>query len=181
MDNPIHPLENMKEIKHKNLNVEIRELTGLAIVFAQKGQEKKLMEQIGGNANAGQASIAKGMTIIPLAPEQWMIVSKTEKTIDEVNRQIENIGYLSQQSASRVCVRVSGPLALEFMSRGCQLDLHPSVISLGYCAQTIMAQVGTTIHFVDDKPSFDIYVYAGFAQSFWKWIEETAKQFIVEK
>jgi len=70
-----------------------------------------------------------------------------------------------------------GALARDLMARGCRLDLHASVARKGFCAQTQMAQVGVLIHQVSDAPAYDLYVYSGFARSFWHWLTETAAQF----
>lgn len=172
------PLENVKEIESAELKIKVRNIDALAVMFAQKNKEKELMKKINIDTKAGQAYSSQKITIIPIAPCQW-IVEGDKKNVEEIKQKIKGLGYMSEQSASRACVRITGQKAQEFMSRGCMLDLHPSVVKKGYCAQTIMAQIGTTIHIVDEKPEFDIYIYAGFAESFWKWIDETAKQFIV--
>ena len=92
-------------------------------------------------------------------------------------KKAKGLGYVSDQGDARVCFRVSGQQARELMSRGCRLDLHPSVTGPGFCAQTNMAQVGVLIHQVDDAPTYDLFVYSGFASAFYDWLAHTAGQF----
>jgi len=62
------------------------------------------------------------------------------------------------------------------MQKGCRLDLHPSVASKGWCAQTQVAQTGALLHQVDDKPTYHVSVYSGFAQHFAEWLHHTGMQ-----
>ena len=61
--------------------------------------------------------------------------------------------------------------------RGCRLDLHPRVAGPGFCAQTPIAHIGCLLHQVDAVPTFDLVVYAGYAEAFWGWLTQTAAAF----
>lgn len=186
MDNVdiIHPLGDLSAIEGKyndeNLTIEICDVPGFINLFAKKGKEAELRKKLGIDATPGEAVQKRDFISLPLSPGQWAFVSLKDKGPgfgEAVQRKVKGLGYVSEQSESRVRIRISGKYARELMSRGCRLDLHSSVISKGFCAQTIMAQVGILIHLVDDDPVFDLYVYSGFARSFWHWLDETAKQF----
>ncbi len=149
-------------------------------LFAKNGMAGELARILDIVSGPGQASFTASFTAFPLSPGQWMLVSEAYEGDDfgqETAKKIAGLGYLSEQSDSRVCIRVSGLNARDLMSRGCRLDLHQNVTAKGFCAQTQMAQVGVLIHQVSDAPAYDLYVYAGFARSFWHWLTETAAQF----
>ena len=118
-------------------------------------------------------------TALPLSPGQWLAVfhDKNGLDMDSLVSELADIGYASQQSDSRVCIRVSGANARDLMTRGCRLDLHPDATGEGFCAQSQMAQIGVLLHQISDEPTYDLYVYSGFARSFWHWLTETAEQF----
>ncbi len=162
------------------VSIEIASRLALLQLFAKKGKGRELEKLLGIGTSAGKAAVAEGFVALPLAPEQWMLVAKDSadgsfhKTIAA---KIAGIGYVSEQSDSRVCFRISGKHARNLMSRGCRLDLHPDVVSPGFCAQTTMAQIGVLLHQLDDNPDYDLYVYSGFARSFMDWLEHTAAQF----
>lgn len=162
------------------ISLSIRENLAMVQVFARKGQEDAVARKLGLSAKPGKARSAKGVTNMPLSPGQWMLVA--EKGNDgsfagKIAATIEGVGYVSEQSDARVCIRVSGRDVRELMARGCRLDLHERVTSAGFCAQTVMAQTGVLLHQVSDAPEYDLYVYSGFAQSFWHWLTATAAQF----
>jgi sarcosine oxidase subunit gamma len=48
-------------------------------------------------------------------------------------------------SAQRVALRLSGPLVPALLARGCAIDLHPSRSPAGTCVQTLLAQTGVIL------------------------------------
>ena len=157
-------------------------------LFARNGQSAALAKKLKISEASGKATVTKNMTAIPLSSGQWILVGavcdRKESFTRSIAKKTGELGYVSEQGDSRICITISGPKARELMSRGCRLDLHSSVTAKGFCAQTNMAQVGVLIHQLDDQPSYNLYVYSGFARSFWQWLSHTAEQFgyaVVEK
>ena len=159
--------------------VGIAEACSTAQLFARNGEADKLAKKLKVGTAPGLATVGKDFTAIPLSPGQWMMVDHKGQSgfAHDISAKVKKLGYVSQQSDARVRLRVSGPQARELMSRGCRLDLHGDIAGAGFCAQTIMAQVGTLLHQVDDAPSYDLYVYSGFARSFYHWLTHSAEQF----
>lgn len=177
-----HPLGNIENASPEisGVTLEVKTIPALVQLFAKKGQGSALEKKLKLATVSGYVSQTPEFTAFPFAPDQWILVSKKDTGsafADQISKSIASIGYVSEQSESRVCIRISGPKAIELMSRGCQLDLHPNVASAGYCAQTTMAQIGVLLHVVDDEPIYELYIYSGFARSFWHWLTETAQQF----
>ncbi len=163
-----------------DLDIEIVGELALLQLFAKKGKEQELAKLMNIETSAGKAVTCEGFVALPLAPEQWMLVadSGADGSFHQlIAEKIAGIGYVSEQSDSRVCFRISGKYARDLMSRGCRIDLHPDAVSPGFCAQTNMAQVGVLLHQLDDSPTYDLYVYSGFARSFRDWLSHTALQF----
>lgn len=179
-----HPLGELADLACTNdkaaVRIEIVEFGSLIQLFAKKGKEQKLMKTLGFETNPGEASIAKNVTYLPMAPGQWLVLSERKNAPafgEELAKKIVGLGHVSEQTASRIRIRLSGERVRELMSRGCRLDLHPESASKGFTAQTVIAQIGVTIHQRSDDPIYDLYVYAGFARSFWHWLTHTAEQF----
>ncbi len=181
---PIHPLGDPEAVSKASSNAgvtfDIPPDLSMVQVFARKGQEDNVIRKLGISDSPRTASSQKSFNALPLSPGQWMLVGNekdSSKFEAAIAKKVAGIGYVSQQSASRVCFRVSGPKVRDFMSRGCRLDLGESVTSKGYCAQTPIAQIGVLLHQIDEAPTYDLYVYSGFARAFWHWLTETAAQF----
>jgi sarcosine oxidase subunit gamma len=149
-------------------------------LFAKNGKSAALAKKLKIGDTPGKASVTKTFTALPLSPGQWMLVASSGADgtfAQSITKAIGALGYVSEQSDSRVCLSVSGEKARQVMAKGCRLDLHPSVVDTGFCAQTQMAQVGVLIHQSDDQPTYDLFVYSGFAASFWDWLEEASAEF----
>ncbi len=162
------------------VNLSVQPARAMVQLFARNGKADDVAKNLKLEARPGQATICKNFVTFPLSSGQWLLVSNAddpEKFAPAIEKKISGIGYISEQSDARICIRVSGLKARDLMSRGCRLDLHESVISKGFCAQTQMAQVGVLIHQVDDAPIYDLYVYAGFAKPFWQWLIDISSQF----
>ena len=150
-----------------------------AQLFSKNGAGDKVSKKLKISDKPSVASSSKAFTALPLSPGQWMLIDPAgdQDFAAKIAGKVKGIGYVSDQGDARVCFRVSGDSARALMSRGCRLDLHESVAGAGFCAQTTMAQVGVLIHQVDDTPTYDLYVYSGFASAFYDWLTHTAAQF----
>jgi len=145
-------------------------------VFARKLRMQGVAAVLLG-AEPGKATVTERWTALPLAPGQWMLSAAAGgdgNFLQALAAELGDTVYLSEQSHGRVIIRVSGLQARELMQKGCRLDLHPTVVSAGFCAQTSIAQTGVLIHQVDDAPTYDLHIYSGFAQSFWHWLTGAA-------
>jgi len=163
----------------RNLSAKSIEGHGIIQVFAVNGKTAAVERALKIKGKPGVATVTKDYTAIPLCPGQWMLVSAkagSDGFAAGIQAKLKKNGYVSEQSDARVIFRLSGTRAREMMQKGCRLDLDPSVTSTGWCAQTQMAQAGVILHQVDDKPTYDILVYSGFAQHFAEWLEHTGAQ-----
>jgi heterotetrameric sarcosine oxidase gamma subunit len=178
----VFPLDGVAQPKSSE-QIELSVVPGLTFVqlFARNGKASKVRKRLDIGGKPGRATVQQEFTALPLSPGQWMLVSG-ESTHEGglaayIAGRVEDRGDVSEQGDSRVCVRLRGPKARRVMAKGCRLDLHPDAFKTGFCAQTVMAQVGVILHQVDETPTYDLLVYSGFARSFWQWIAEAAAEF----
>ena len=85
-----------------------------------------------------------------LGPDEWVIlgpphagaeiVAELEGTLEGLHRSIVDV------SANRVALEISGPQAKEILSKGCSIDLHPSMWAPGMCAQTMLGKAQVVLH-----------------------------------
>ncbi len=186
--NVVTPLSHLGLVAGKGISsagVLLQDRPGLAIaqVFAKKGRTAAVAKKLGISAEPCVATEHKDYTALPLSPGQWMLFAATGadgsfKRLLE--KKIAGNGYVSEQSHSRSAIRISGPRVLDVLTKECRLDLHPSVVSAGFCAQTTMAGVGVLMHKIDDSPTFDLIVFAGFTDSFWHWITQASAEYGVD-
>jgi len=145
----------------------------MAHVFAVEGKLATVEKGLAIKQTPGKASVTKNYRAILLSPGQWLFVSAEPNSsgfANGIRTKLKKNGYLSEQSDARVIFRISGHKARELMQKACRLDLHPSVTSKDWCAQTVMAQTGVIIHQLDEAPTYDLFVYSGFAEDFADWL-----------
>jgi len=178
-----HPLDafydQLESFDGKGISIKSIEGRGIVQVFATNGKTSAVERALKIKETPGKATVTKDYTAIPLSPSQWMVVSakaNPKAFADGLRSKLKKNGYVSEQSDARVIFSLSGSRAREMMQKGCRLDLHPSVAKAGWCAQTQMAQAGVMIHQSDNKPTYDILVYSGFAQHFAEWLLHTGAQ-----
>jgi len=186
--NIVTPLSHLGLVAGKgnsSAGVLLQHRGGLAIaqVFAKKGKTAVVAKKLGISAEPCVATEIEDYTALPLSPGQWMLFATSgadgwfQRLLE---KQLGKIGCVSEQSHSRAIIRINGDKCLDVLAKECRLDLHPSAADVGFCAQTTMAGIGVMMHKLDDSPTFDLIVFAGFADSFWHWIVQASAEFGVD-
>lgn len=80
-------------------------------------------------------------------------------------------------SASRVAYTLSGKEAVNVLTSGCPLDLHPRVFPGGACAQSVFGHVSALVYKPDESPSFTLMVARSFARDIWQALCVAAAQY----
>ncbi|MEL7430197.1 MAG: sarcosine oxidase subunit gamma family protein [Pseudomonadota bacterium] len=179
-----HPLEQfaekLKTPAGKGVIVEYLPSNGMVHLFAARGKTAAVERALGIKGSPGRSSVTKEFSALPLSPGQWLLICErpdlSGSFADWVKGKLKGNGYVSEQSDSRVRLRLSGPRVTELMQKGCRLDLDPDATGAGWCAQTQMAQCSVVLHQVNDNPVYDILVYSGFVRNFAEWLEHTGAQ-----
>lgn len=123
----------------------------------------------------GSSGGAEG-AILVLAPGRWLLESRDPRLADRLAEQIgTNLGAVTDLSHARIAIRVSGPEAAWVLAKGLALDFHPDAFPPMKVAQSAVHEVGVILRRMSGE-SFDLYVYRGFALSFWDWLTEAAAE-----
>jgi sarcosine oxidase subunit gamma len=83
--------------------------------------------------------------VLWLGPDEWLLVAPAG-TAHELLAELDEVDAgehhsVVDVSAGRSVFDLTGPGALELLSKGCGLDLHPRSWGQGACAQTLLARV----------------------------------------
>ncbi len=152
-------------------------------LMARRGKADELAQRMGISTAPGQSTVTEAYTALPLSPGQWLMIGdggRDGEFTQTITGQAGDAGYASEQSHARTLLRIQGLLAYDVLAKGVRLDLDPLHVPVGFVAQTVAAQVGLTLHKVDDQPTFDLIVYAGFAESFWHWLVDASEEYTVD-
>ena len=70
----------------------------------------------------------------------------------------------------------SGPAATKVLRKGLTLDLDPGTFPERAVAQTAIHHIGTLVH-RREAEVFDLFVFRGFALSFWEWLTDASLEY----
>jgi methylglutamate dehydrogenase subunit D len=149
-------------------------------VIAQGGKEQAVAERLGLDPAPGLAAAIDPGAALWLAPGAWMMIAQglDEGVLyQDLRQRLEEVAAVMDQSHGRAALRLSGRHARDVLAKGCRLDLHPRVFRPGMCAQTAIAQIGVLLHQLDERPTYDLYVFAGYAADFFAWLTASAAEF----
>lgn len=134
---------------------------------------------------SGSSGDAEG-AILAVAPGRLLVESRDARLAARLAEQIgPDLGAVTDLSHARIAIRVAGPRAAWVLAKGLALDLHPQAFPPMKVAQSAVHEVGVILRRLSadklggDKlggDSFDLYVYRGFALSFWEWLTEAAAE-----
>jgi sarcosine oxidase subunit gamma len=109
-----------------------------------------------------------------LGPDEWLVVTPAGGAAELAGRlqQASSGSHASVNdiSGGQVALVLEGPKSRDLLAKGCTLDLHPDVFSVGDCAQSGLAKAGVLLALVDDKPSFMIVVRRSFSDYLCRWL-----------
>lgn len=118
--------------------------------------------------------------IIWLGPDEWLVTS-TGTDPGELEAELGWVveaydGAAVDVSAQRTSLRLRGPLARELLSFGCSLDLRPTALPAGSCAQTLLGQTGVLLLALRED-DFRLFVRQSFAGYLVDWLVDAAQEF----
>ena len=118
-----------------------------------------------------------GLGLLWLGPDEWLVLAapgrQAELTAIVASAAGDDFVAVTDVSAQRVALRLSGALVPELLARGCAIDLHPSSSPVGTCVQTLLAQTGITIVVEQDRGrQVLVLLRTSFADYFVAWLAQ---------
>ena len=120
------------------------------------------------------------LTALWLGPDEWLLTAPPG-TAAHLETRIRTAGAASvisvtDVSANRTTLLVTGPRARDLLAHGCALDLHPRVFGPGHCAQTTLARAQVVI--VGREEGFWVLVRSSFAGYLTDWLLDAATEYV---
>ncbi|MFB8177104.1 sarcosine oxidase subunit gamma [Streptomyces sp. NPDC055966] len=122
------------------------------------------------------------LTEVWLGPDEWLVVGQpgAQKELEGRIRAAAGDEHVSvtDVSAQRTTLLVTGPRARDLLSHGCALDLHPSAFGPGRCAQTTLARAQVLLVARDEtRAGFWVLVRSSFAGYLTEWLLDAAVEY----
>lgn len=166
--------------------VRVRERVNFAVasIAARKGQAAALAAKIKSRTGLELPASPRIVTADHLSfawsgPQQWLAMADGEDGAAfaaDLARDLAGLASVTDQTDGRVVLQLSGPRVRDTLAKGCMLDLHEKVFSVGDTAvvpiATLSGQVTRT-----GTDSFEIAVMRSFALNLWHWLESSAAEY----
>ncbi|MFJ9632534.1 sarcosine oxidase subunit gamma [Streptomyces sp. NPDC101175] len=120
--------------------------------------------------------------VLWLGPDEWLVVGPPD-TQRELEDRIRAAGgaehvAVTDVSAQRTTLLVSGARARDLLAHGCALDLHPRAFGPGRCAQTTLARAQVVLVARDEVAAgFWVLVRSSFAGYLTDWLLDAAAEY----
>lgn len=123
------------------------------------------------------------LTALWLGPDEWLLVGPPGRERDLESRIREAAGdepvSVTDVSAQRTTLLVSGPRAHDLLAHGCPLDLHPRAFGTGRCAQTTLGRTQVVLVARDEpRAGFWVLVRSSFAGYLAEWLLDAATEYV---
>jgi len=116
-----------------------------------------------------------------LGPDEWLVTCPEGLAPDLIGRLTRALAgrqaSVTDLSASRAIIEVSGIRARDLLQKGCGLDLHPRAFGPGQCAQTIFARLPIIIDQLSAAPAYRLFVRRSAAHWLAEWLIDAAQEF----
>ena len=111
-----------------------------------------------------------------LGPDEWLLLAppETEGLRPALVEAIApDFGTVTDVSAQRTTLDLTGPDVRDVLARGCAIDLHPRAAPTGTCVQTLLAQAGVVLTVRDaDAPAVRLLVRSSYAPYLTAWLAD---------
>ncbi|MEU1539228.1 sarcosine oxidase subunit gamma family protein [Actinacidiphila glaucinigra] len=123
------------------------------------------------------------LAVLWLGPDQWLVVGPPGAQEDLETRLRKAAGEahvsVTDVSAQRTTLLVSGPRARDLLAHGCSLDLHPEVFGPGVCARTALARAQVVLVAREEtRAGFWVLVHSSFAGYLTDWLLDAATEYV---
>jgi sarcosine oxidase subunit gamma len=120
-----------------------------------------------------------------LGPDEWLVVApdgRNESLYAALRVSLRGIHHsVTDISANRTIIEISGEHARLVLAKGCPLDLHGSAFGPPQCAQTLLAKAQMILQYVDARPTFRIFVRISFAPYVVEWLTDAAMELVASR
>ncbi|KAB1148264.1 sarcosine oxidase subunit gamma [Streptomyces luteolifulvus] len=123
------------------------------------------------------------LTALWLGPDEWLLVGRpgTQRELESRIREAAGNEPVSvtDVSAQRTTLLVTGSRARDLLAHGCALDLHPRAFGAGRCAQTTLARTQVVLVARDEpRAGFWVLVRSSFAGYLTDWLLDAATEYL---
>ena len=120
-----------------------------------------------------------GREILWLGPDEWVVVGRPRTApsiVAELEQRLPGVHCsVLDLSSNRATLELRGSARLELLSKGCSIDLRPTVWTPGKCSQTLLAR--TQVVLQERLGDTRVYVRPSFADYLVDWFIDASAEY----
>jgi sarcosine oxidase subunit gamma len=115
-----------------------------------------------------------------LGPDEWLVVDRPDHG-DDIAASLRSAlsgtrKSVTDVSAARTVIEISGADARVVLAKGCPLDVHAGAFAPPQCAQTLLAKARVLIQCTEATPTYRLFVLGSFAAYLAEWLTDAAAE-----
>lgn len=122
-----------------------------------------------------------GVIVGWVRPTEWLVLAESEACQQRLDGLRTELGDLHSGvvdvSGGQTVIEVRGKHAVDTLSKGTTLDLHPRSFAAGCCTRTLMAHSTIFIRVIEPGHAFEIVIRRSFADHLWRWLSDCAEEY----
>ncbi len=122
--------------------------------------------------SAGETRDGRGVRVLWLAPDRWLVVSTEPVDVSA----LAGMAAINDVGQGRIVLRLEGARVRELLAKGCPVDLHPGIFTVGHCASTLLGKLTVIIDAVTED-AIDLYVTRSYDLFVREWLFRAAQEF----
>ncbi|MDT4808781.1 soxG: sarcosine oxidase, gamma subunit family [compost metagenome] len=116
-----------------------------------------------------------------VGPSEWLLFAELQEEaelLSSLNQALSGVfASATLMSDARICLTVQGPAAVDFLAKGCSVDIDPNAFPPGRVIATRMAQQPSMV--IHESPgSYALYFESSLAAFTLNWVIECAAEFV---
>lgn len=130
-------------------------------------------------SKCGDTTIADRHAVLWLGPDEWLVVTASDPVALAARLEAalgSAPGLVTDLSANRTVIELSGPRASDVLDKGCPVDLHPRAFSTGRAITTTVARVPVLLWQTGDH-TYRLLPRASFADYVARWLLDAMSEF----
>lgn len=128
-----------------------------------------------------RVAVMRALRMLWLGPDEWLIIAFEDATPDLFSWITHAVAgrraEVTDLSASRIVIEISGTRARTLLEKGCGLDLHPRAFAPGCCAQTLFAGLPVILDQISAGPTYRLFLRRSAARWLCDWLIDAADEF----
>lgn len=124
---------------------------------------------------------AEGAILCWMGPTEWLVLTEgaaCQGWLDALRAALADVhAGVVELSGGQTLIEIRGEHAVDTLSKGTSIDLHPRVFGANRCTRTLLAKTTAFIRTIEPGRAFEVVVRRSFADYLWQWLRDAGDEY----